>query len=115
MDGKVTTETILNWFEEAVTNKYPIEPHLWLDAAQKLNVLLGDECDELYKLEQLVAKMKVELLQGGFTSAKAKTFIEAEDIHRDMRKQAAKIKHVEEMIRLAKIRSRIASEEIKGY
>src|SRR5436853_544702 len=58
----VTIDTILDYLQNAVENKTPIPPAVWIDAASKLNVLLGDESDRLYGLQQKVAQMKLSYL-----------------------------------------------------
>ena len=84
MTDPITTTTIISTLKEWVENKTLIDSHTWVDAAQKLNVLIGDEHDKLFMLQQAVAQLKVAYLQDGDTSAKAKTKVEAEDIYRDM-------------------------------
>jgi hypothetical protein len=49
------------------------------------------------------------------TVAAARTLIEATDEYREYKQLQAKLDRVTEEIRLAKIRSRSASEEMKGY
>src|ERR1700691_5520576 len=58
MNNVVTTETILDWLKEQVEQKNPVAPSVWLDSAQKLVVLLGDESDKLHRLQQRVAQMR---------------------------------------------------------
>jgi hypothetical protein len=111
----VTTDTIVNYLKNAVETKQPLSPTVWADAAQKLIVLLGDEADILFDLQQKVAQKKVDYIEGGDSVAKAKVKVEATDEYREMSRQKAKIEHVEEMIRVAKLRARLSETEFKGY
>jgi len=87
------------WVEE----KKPISPSKWLDAAAKLNVLRGDLDDELYTLEHNLAIEKASLMvQPDTTAAKANIFIESREEYMQSRKLRAKIKQVEEFIRISK-------------
>lgn len=108
----ITTDTILEWLQGQVENKTPIGPHVWLDAAMKLTVLLGDEHDVLFRLQQEVAKVKLEAIESGDSVAKAKAKVEATDIFYQAKKQQAKIERVEEMVRLSKIQSRLKDNEM---
>jgi len=83
----------------------------WLDAAQKLTMLLGDEHDKLFELQQIVANLKVGCLEEGTSSVEAKTRVEATDAFRSMQKQKAKIGRIEEMVRIAKIQARMLDNE----
>lgn len=99
---------------ERVENKLPIHPSWWIDAAAKLNTLIGDETDKLYNLESEVAEKRSILVMGGGTASSAKIMIEALPEYRDMQKQKARIKQIEEFIRIAKIRARLEDSEYKN-
>lgn len=112
----VTTDTIIDFLQERVENKEPIHASIWLDAAQKLNILIGDEHDLLFDLQQQVANMKVryyeDIKEGEKPNvSKAKMYIETSDVYREMNKQKAKISRIEEFIRIAKIQARLKDTE----
>jgi hypothetical protein len=113
----VTTDLILGWLKETVENKLPISPHTWVDAALKLNVLVGDEHDKLFNLQQQVAQIKLTFLKEdekkNVSAAKMRT--EASDTYREMRMQEGKIKQIEEFIRIAKLQARLKDSEMRGY
>lgn len=113
----VTTDTIITWLNEQVTNKFPISPTTFLDAAVKLNLLLADEQEELFNLQQKVSQLKIDYLQDDDKRnvSKAKMMVEASDDFRLMKTQQAKIDRIIEFIRLAKVQSKISSEEMRGY
>lgn len=111
----ITIDLIINQVREWIENKKVIGPSIWLDAAEKMNVLLGDEHDKLFGLYQKVAIAKRELLEKGSTVASAKVMIEATDDFREMQTQKAKISRIEEFIRLAKIQARLKDNEMRGY
>lgn len=115
MENLVTVDSILGAFNEWVTNKKVIDPHLWLDAAQKLNVLLENEHDKLFEIQQFLAVHRKILIEQGSTVAKAKLMIEATDEYRNYCKQKAKIERIIEFIRISKQRSRTAGDIIGGY
>ena len=116
MSEPITVTTILDYRARAVEEKLPLAPTVWIDAASKLNVLMGSLHDELCERQQDVAKMKLAYLQAdekrNVSGAKAK--VEASDDFREYRKCELLCKRVEEFIRLAKLRSRLLAEELRG-
>lgn len=111
----VSVNSILSYLQEQVERKIPLAPSIWVDAAQKINVLLGDEHDKLYDLQQVIAKVKAEYIVKGDSVAKADALVRATDIYTEMKKQEAKIKRIEEFIRIAKIQARLKETEFRGY
>lgn len=111
----ITTGTIMDWISEQVETKQSIDPNTFFDAAMKLNVLLGDEQEILFKRQQECAKLRGEYILEGKSVAMAKVLVEATENYREMLSQKAKIGRIEEFIRLSKIHVRLRSEEIKGY
>jgi hypothetical protein len=111
----VTIDTILGALKGWVEQKQPIPPSTWVEAAAKMNILLGDEIAKQYELEQIVAKMRVEHIKNGDTVAKAEAKIRALDEYKHMKLQEAKVKLIQEQIRLAKKQATITSDEMKGY
>ena len=117
MNELVTTDTIVTWLNEKVKNKEPIPPTTFLDAAFKLNLLLADEQEILFKLQQKVSQLKIDFLNDDDKRnvSKAKMMVEASEEYLQMRNQQAKIERIIEFIRLAKVQSKISLEEMKGY
>ena len=117
MKELVTTDSIINYLKESVENKSSLSPHIWIDAAQKLNVLLADEHNLLFDLENIVATLKLGFLseddKGNVSKANLK--IEVMNEYVLMRKQKAKIGRIEEFIRIAKLQARLKDTEFKGY
>lgn len=111
----ITIDTILNQIKKWVQDKTPIAPNIWIDASAKLNILISEEHDKLFDLQQVIAKMKVAWIADGDTVAKAKSKVEAEDLYRDMCKQRAKIEMIEEMIRISKLQARMKNDEVRNY
>lgn len=101
---KVTSDTILTYLKEAVEAKRMLNPEMWLDAAFKLNILLGDEHLVLEELRQDVAKKKLDVMKGQEKRnvSAADLEIEASDEYRMMKLQEHKTDRIEEFIRLAK-------------
>jgi len=113
MTEVVTTNTIISFFETAVRERKPISPDLWMESAMKLNVLIGNENDLLFELEQECGRFKSEK-SISFSVAKAVALLEAEDIYLQTKKQKAKIEQIKEFIRLAKKQAQITSDEMRS-
>lgn len=112
----VTTDKIIDYLQTKVENKEPIHASVWLDAAQKLNILIGDEHDKLYDLQQKVANLKVKFYEDVKEGekpnvSKAKMYVEASEEYKELHKQKAKIGSIEEFIRIAKIQARLKDTE----
>lgn len=116
MDNKITIDFIIEQMKEWIEDKQIIGPDVWLNAAQKLNVLLSDEHDKLFRLQQIVANKRIDFLQEDDKRnvSKAKMYVEASDDYREMKEQEAKCKRVEEFIRLAKIQARLKDSEYRN-
>ena len=108
----VDTTLIINTMKDWVENKQPISPHLWLDASAKLNILRGDLDDSYYTLEHDLAVEKAALMSDPeMTAAKSDIFIRARKEFKECRQLGAKIKQVEEFIRIAKKMASLKEEE----
>jgi hypothetical protein len=107
---KVSTDTILNFLHKSVEEKMQLNPEAWIDAAHKLIILLGDEQDKLFELQQEVAKLKLTWLdsQDKRNVSEARIRVEGTDEYKNYKKQEAKCKRIEEFVRVAKKRSDIA-------
>lgn len=110
MENLVTVDKIVGWLTEQVEQKIPVDTHTWLEAAQKLNVLLQGEQEVLFKKEQEVSLLKKTFLEDGKTVAHAKVMIESTDTFREMKVQKAKIERCLETIRISKLQARIAKD-----
>jgi hypothetical protein len=113
MEEKITTDYIISQMHLMVEDKRPIAPSWWIDAAAKLNVLIGDDQDKLYELQSSLAKMKSAYIEEGKTSAAANALIEAEDEFLEMQKLKGKVKQVEEFIRISKIRAKMQDSDFQ--
>lgn len=114
MDKLVTIDKIIDWLTEQVEQKLPIDPHLWLEASQKMNVLLQGEQENLFTIEQEVSLLRKTLLEEGKTVAYAKVMVESTNEFKQMKIQKAKIDRCLEMIRIAKLQARLSNEEYKS-
>ena len=115
MDTLVTTDTILDWLKEQVEHKKQVSPHLYVDACTKLNILIGDEHDKLFDLQQKVAQERIKWIELDKSAAEAKMRVEADEIYRQYKKQEARIAQIEEAIRIAKIRAKLKDTEFGNY
>lgn len=107
----ITVDEILAYLQKAASDNMPLPPDRWVDAGMRLQSLLGNEMDSYYLMEHSLAKARVELIQHGMKLGEAKMHVEASDEYFQARKQKGKIERVTEIIRLAKLRGRMASEE----
>ena len=114
MNELITTDTILGTLKSWVETKHPIDAHTWTDACQKLNILIGDEHDKLFVLQQTVAQKKLMWMETGDSVAGAKLRVEATDEYYQMKKQEARIGQIEEAIRIAKIQARLKDNEYRN-
>jgi hypothetical protein len=112
----VTVDTILAYLQRAIEEKLPLAPSVWIDGANKLNVLLGDAHDLLCEQEQEVAILKLGYLAEDpkHNVSAAKSRVQITEIYKDTRKQELKVKRIEEFIRLAKLRGRLLEAELRG-
>jgi len=110
-----TIDTLIETMQKRVESEEIIGPHDWIDYAGRLNLFRGIDDNALYKLGQRIARQRAEYVKDGMTVAAARTLIEATDEYVEYKQLQAKLDRVTEEIRLAKIRSRSASEEMKGY
>lgn len=111
----ITVDDILAFLKEAAEDRQIISPERYLDAARNLTALLGDEIDKLSLLEQEVAQFIANEISAGKSVAMAKALVAATDEYREMKRQHAKIKQIEEMIRIAKLQARLKSDELKSW
>ena len=113
---KINCDTILNTLQTLVETKQVLDASRWVDAAQSLNMLLGEEHDKLFELQQKVAQEKVARIEETNVSvAQAKLQVESLDIYREMCQQKAKIERVIEFIRISKIQARLKNDELHSY
>lgn len=114
METKVTVDLILENLQEWVENKQPISVHDWLDAAQKLVVLVSDIQEELFLLEQVISKRKLQYIDDGASVAKADVKVECLDEYVQSRRLTAKIDQVYELIRISKLQARMSDDNLRA-
>jgi len=107
----MTAEEIIKQLEDVVQKKLPMSPSFWVEQAQKLVVLMGDEADKLYTLQKQVAQEKVKWIEQGKSVSEAKLRVEASDLYEQMLKQKAFLERINEIIRIAKIQSKMRESE----
>ena len=107
--NKRTVDSVLSDMKDWVENRKPTGPHMWLEAAQTLNLLIEDEQDDMYRHEHNLATKKANLMsKPDMTAAKANIVIEADKEYLEYKLSKAKVGRVQEFIRIAKAQSRIA-------
>lgn len=105
-----TFDSVIENLNSIVAKKQILDENKWLEAAQYINLLLEDEQNSLFLLEQKIAQMKCQLMENGDTVAKAKVKLEATDEYLQARKQKARIERAIELIRIAKLQSRTSMD-----
>lgn len=106
-----TASTIINSFMKRVTDRETIPPDHWMEAAQFLNVLIGQEAGKLAEAEQAYTKEALKYIEYGDTNAVAEKKAKSSPAFIEFKKQQAFVKQVEEFIRLAKKQATIAFEQ----
>lgn len=110
----MTVDDLLKEVDEFVEKKMPLSPQYWIEMAQKLVVLSSSETDLLYRLQKEIAQEKTKHISSGKSVAESKLIVEGTDLYESMQKQKAKVLKVEEIIRIAKIQSRMKQSEFFG-
>ncbi len=111
----MTSNDIINNLTEKIKNNDVIPPNVWLDSATRLNLLLADEQEILFTLYQTISELKMKAIESGDTVAKSNCRLNASNEFKQYQVQKGKIDRIIELIRLAKIQAKIASEERRGY
>lgn len=115
MEDLTTVDSILLWIQDTVKKNLPIDSHTWVRGCLKIVSLMDGEHEKLFDLQQKVAELKCLILESNESVAKAKVMVEKTDEYKNFCKQKARIERIWEMVRLAKIQSKLVSEEMKGY
>lgn len=117
MDDLTTASSIIKYFENAVTHKEVIPPHLWMEGAMRLNVLMGAEDARLFEIEQALSRLELAYLDNDerHNVSAARSRVKVEEVYKAYNIQKSNIKRYEEFIRIAKLHARLANEEIKNY
>ncbi len=100
-----TADDILKELMEAVdSGKHQFDANFYIQKATELNIKLGDEQDKLFNLQQKVAQLKLMWFEGQEKKNVSETRlrVEATEEYKEMRRQEAKCKRIEEFIRISK-------------
>ena len=87
-----------------VESKQNISREAWLETAFKLNLLRIDEARKLNKLNQVIAKKKLEIKQSQekVNISAIELEVQASDEYREMKDQEDLLYSLEEFVRIAK-------------
>jgi len=103
---KITADSVLEIFKQAVENDIQVSQAQWLDGAAKLVILTEGLDDELSRMKFLMADAERKAVEAGEPGIKAKMLkIGAIDYEKYL-KLKAKRKRIDEHIRIAKKRER---------
>ena len=77
-------------------------------------MLLGDDQDKLFGLQQEIAQQRYEILksQTKRNVSEVNLIVESTDKFKEMRILEAKIRRIQEQIKIAKVHGRMASDEL---
>lgn len=110
-----TVETVLEELKEWAESGNPIQPTRWLEASSWLVAFMGTENDKLILLESEQASKYKDLIETYDTAAKAKIYLDALPITRDVKRQKGRIKQIDEMIKISKKWATLSADEMRGY
>lgn len=109
-------DEIINEMADYVKSGVDLSPSIWLDKAVKLNVLRHEVDDKLYVIEHNLSVEKYKYaIASQCSNAMAENYIKTKDEYRQMKLLSAKIKQIEEFIKLAKKRATLKESEYSGY
>ena len=110
-------DKIIDYLKKCAEDKTPIAPSDWISCALNLNSLRGELDDSYYLLEHEIASQRANLAADSVerSVASIRLIVEAKAEFHTMRRLEAKIKQVEEFIRLAKKQSTLKDSEMRGY
>ena len=97
-----TSQSIMLSLQKMAETPGGTDPHVWLQGALKLRVLLQADQEELVDLERKVQDLKATYLHEGKSATDAKTFTEVSDLFVETRKKEVFIKTCLDTILLAK-------------
>lgn len=106
-----TCETIIANFTQRVSDKEIIPPDEWMQAAAFLNVLIGQEQNKKFELEQAFIKLSLSFTEKGDSSAVADKKAKISPEWVSFKKQESFCKQIEEFIRIAKKNATISYEQ----
>lgn len=106
---------LINWLTAQMANRVPISPDVYMEVAQRLNLLIADEQAHLYDLQQAVSQKKADLIMADNSVAKAKVLVEASDEYKAYLNQKARIDQIIEYIRISKIQARLTQDNMHGF
>jgi uncharacterized protein YfeS len=112
---KITCDTIIDFLKNIIEEKKILPPSVFIDAAEKLNILRSDEDDKLVGLMQKVAQLKSNSILSGNSVAQAKVHAEASDDYKLMLMQKMRCERITEFIRIEKIRARLKDTDLSGF
>lgn len=102
MQDLVTITSIENWFRENVEQRIPIAPSKYLDAAQKIVVLLSNLDDDLTTAEMAVNRRVAAYMESGDSAAGAKLKVKALPEYENYLRMNAQKERAIEFIRICK-------------
>lgn len=105
-----TVQEVMEYLETIAETNDVVPPQEYVRCATLISLMLQNEQDKLYLMEQEVAKKRAELVMKGETAAYAKIVIEASDEYTEARKQKALVERALEVIKLAKKHAQLVGD-----
>lgn len=105
-----TVQTIIDRLAEMASKKEVISPQMWMDASQKITVLLQVEEDKLAEMEFALDKLRRAYIEDGQKVNAAEVFVRSEPEYLAYRKQVGLISTANKTVMNAKRNATLASE-----
>jgi hypothetical protein len=103
----MTIDEIIEEMKQRVEQNLPIHPSSWVESAMRINVQADTLDNQLAEYEGIMASYEAELVRDGETASKAKILAKNSIDYVAYLKLKAKIKRIDEQIKLAKRRAMI--------
>jgi hypothetical protein len=103
----MTIDQIIDEMKRRVDEDIPIHPASWVDSATRINVLADTLDNQLAEYEGTMATAEAEYVKDGEPGVRAKTLAKTHIDYTAYLKLKAKIKRIDEYIKLAKRRAMI--------
>lgn len=111
---EITLKSILDQIERMAKSDKPLDPAVWVNGAMRITALLGTEHSKLIQYKVEYNKVKLNLIKK-YDNKVSLAVAEADTTEEyvKMEEQEMFIKRIEELCRLCKKRSELASNEYK--
>ncbi len=114
---KRSFDSVITDLNKVVAERQVLSVELWMEAAQILNILIeNQEQPKLFELQQQIALAEVVLkeLKPEFSDKQIERITRSKPIWVDMKKQEARIKMAQELIRISKKQAQLSNDQLRS-